>query len=52
MSESIEKTILRILSQVSEGEKTTNRALPKKTLRVLKALAYLKAENTNRKLGA
>ena len=52
MNETIEQTILRILGQVSEGEKLRNRSLEKRTARVLKALAYLKADSTNKKMGA
>ena len=52
MNETIEQTILRILGQVSEREKLTNSALEKRTARVLKALAYLKAVSTNKKMGA
>lgn len=52
MSESIEKVILNILSQVSSGEKIKNKALEKKTAQVLKTLAYLKATTENKKLGA
>ena len=52
MSETIEKTVLKILSQVSEGEKAKNRVLERKTARVLKALAYMKAVSINGKLGA
>ena len=52
MNETIEQTILRILGQVSEREKLQNKALEKRTARVLKALAYLKAVATNQKMGA
>ena len=52
MNETIEQTILRILGQVSEGEKLRNRSLEKRTARVLKALAYLKAASINKKMGA
>ncbi|MGE0631460.1 MAG: hypothetical protein AB7O96_03570 [Pseudobdellovibrionaceae bacterium] len=49
MDETIEQTILRILSQVSEIEKSKNKVLMKKTERVLKALAYMKAVVGTRK---
>ena len=52
MNETIEQTILRILDQVSENEKLKNKTLEKRTARVLKALAYLKAVSTNQKMGA
>ncbi len=52
MNETIEQTILRILEQVSENEKMKNKTLEKRTARVLKALAYLKAVSTNQKMGA
>ena len=52
MNETIEQTILKILGQVSENEKQKNKALEKRTARVLKALAYLKAVTTNNKMGA
>lgn len=52
MNETIEQTILRILEQVSENEKLKNKTLEKRTARVLKALAYLKAVSTNQKMGA
>jgi hypothetical protein len=52
MNETIEQTILRILGQVSEGEKLRNRSLETRTARVLKALAYLKAASSNKKMGA
>lgn len=52
MNETIEKTILRILGQVSDSEKLRNKSLEKRTARVLKALAYLKAVSTNSKMGA
>ena len=46
------KVILKILGQVSSGEKLKNKALEKKTAQVLKTLAYLKATTENKKLGA
>ncbi len=52
MNEKIEQTILNILNQVSDNEKAKNKVLGKKTARVLKALAYLKAISANNKLGA
>lgn len=52
MNETIEQTILRILDQVSENEKLKNKSLEKRTARVLKALAYLKAASINKKMGA
>ncbi len=52
MNETIEQTILRILGQVSESEKLRNKTLEKRTARVLKALAYLKAVSTKTKMGA
>lgn len=51
MNETIEQTILRILEQVSENEKLKNKTLEKRTARVLKALAYLKAVSSNQKMG-
>ncbi len=50
MDEAIEQSILKILSQVSEAEKSRNRALSKRTARVLKALNYMKAVTGNRKV--
>jgi hypothetical protein len=52
MNESIEKTILKILDQVSESEKLKNKTLEKRTARVLRALAYFKAVSNNKKMGA
>ena len=52
MNETIDQTILRILEQVSENEKLKNKTLEKRTARVLKALAYLKAVSTIQKMGA
>ncbi len=43
MEETIEQIFLKLLGQVSSGEKARNRSLERKTLRVLKMLQYLKA---------
>ncbi len=55
MSETIEQMIMKILNQVSDLEKSRNKALIAKTARVLKALEYMKATvkfKQNGKLGA
>lgn len=52
MNDAIEKTVLRVLGQVSLEEKSRNKALEKRTARVLKALAYLKSVSANSKMGA
>ena len=52
MSDAIEQTILRLLGQVSVDEKLRNKALEKRTARVLKALAYMKSVSANSKMGA
>lgn len=43
MNETIEQIIIKILRQVSQGEKSRNRVLSEKTQKVLKALEYFKA---------
>lgn len=50
MDEVIEQTILKILSQVSETEKSKNKLLAKRTERVIKAVAYMKAVVGSKKL--
>lgn len=52
MEETIEQMILRILGQVSGIEKARNKALERKTAKVLKAIEYMKAMNKVKKLGA
>lgn len=52
MEDTIEKLVLRVLGQVSKIEKERNKALERKTAKVLKAIEYMKAMSTSKRLGA
>lgn len=52
MEDTLEKMVLRILGQLSSLEKERNKALERKTAKVLKALEYMKAVSRNKRLGA
>lgn len=43
MEKTIEQLVLQILNQVSSSEKSKNKALERRTAKVLKTLEYVKA---------
>lgn len=57
MNETIEQMVMNILNQVSDRERFQNKHLSLRTVKVLRALQYLKAasgskKNSDEKLGA